>query len=103
MPRSVSRGSPLALALVMVAIGAASQGRDERRPPATTAKSPPAPERLPARGVENLYRLSPRLFSGGQPDGAEGFTILKGLGVRTILSVDGAAPDVETARRLGLR
>jgi protein tyrosine phosphatase (PTP) superfamily phosphohydrolase (DUF442 family) len=61
------------------------------------------PERVEVAGVENLFRLSLRLYSGGQPEGRAGFEALKRLGVRTIVSVDGARPDVETARSLGLR
>jgi protein tyrosine phosphatase (PTP) superfamily phosphohydrolase (DUF442 family) len=61
------------------------------------------PERIEAPGIENLFRLSPKLLSGGQPEGAEAFQALAGLGVRTIVSVDGAAPDLALARRYGLR
>ena len=63
----------------------------------------PSPQRIEAKGIENLFRLSPRLFSGGQPVGEQGFETLKRLGVRTVISVDGSQPDVETARRIGLR
>jgi protein tyrosine phosphatase (PTP) superfamily phosphohydrolase (DUF442 family) len=47
--------------------------------------------------------LSPRLYSGGDPHGVEALTALKELGVKTVVSVDGAVPDVEAARKLGLR
>lgn len=59
--------------------------------------------RLDVVGCENVWRLSDRLYSGGDPRGAEGFRALADLGVKTILSVDGARPDVETARAHGLR
>ena len=74
----------------------AREGREEPRPPEV-------PERLVIPGVENAYRLSPRLYSGGDPHGAEALAALKGLGIRTLISVDGAAPNVEAARKLGLR
>lgn len=61
------------------------------------------PRSIEARGIENLFRLSPNFYSGGEPQGEEGFSTLKRLGIRTIISVDGAAPDVETAQKLGLR
>ncbi|MFO0958555.1 MAG: hypothetical protein U0800_14190 [Isosphaeraceae bacterium] len=61
------------------------------------------PKRIAIGGIENTFRLSPRLYSGGDPRGAEGLQALKKLGIRTIISVDGAAPDVEAARILGLR
>lgn len=63
----------------------------------------PAPEQLEVAGIENVYRLSPRLYSGGDARGAEALGALKALGIKTLISVDGAAPDVETARALGLR
>jgi protein tyrosine phosphatase (PTP) superfamily phosphohydrolase (DUF442 family) len=40
---------------------------------------------------------------GAQPDGDADFAALAALGVRTVVSVDGARPDVEGARRHGLR
>lgn len=60
-------------------------------------------EPVRAPGIENLYRLSPSVYSGAQPEGPEAFAALKRLGVTTIVSVDGARPDVESARRAGLR
>jgi protein tyrosine phosphatase (PTP) superfamily phosphohydrolase (DUF442 family) len=63
---------------------------------------PVRPSRIEAKGIENLFRLSPRLYSGGQPEGEPGFAALRRLGVRTIISVDGPQPDVEAARRHGL-
>jgi protein tyrosine phosphatase (PTP) superfamily phosphohydrolase (DUF442 family) len=61
------------------------------------------PERLDLPGVENAYRLSPRLYSGGEPRGEQAFAALKSLGIKTAISVDGATPDAETARRYGIR
>ncbi|MEZ6062373.1 MAG: hypothetical protein R3C19_18680 [Planctomycetaceae bacterium] len=53
--------------------------------------------------VENLVRLSDRVYSGGEPKTAEAFAALKRMGVRTIVSVDGVRPKVELAKRHGLR
>ena len=61
-----------------------------------------APSR-PIKGLHNLRRLTPRVLSGSSPDGADGFASLSRLGVRTVLSVDGATPEVELAARHGLR
>jgi protein tyrosine phosphatase (PTP) superfamily phosphohydrolase (DUF442 family) len=57
-----------------------------------------ATEHLP-----NAHRVTDKLISGAQPEGEQGFKELRDLGVKTILSVDGAAPDVETAKKYGLR
>jgi len=43
------------------------------------------------------------IYSGGQPEGEAAFAELQKLGVKTILSVDGARPDVERAEKFGLR
>jgi protein tyrosine phosphatase (PTP) superfamily phosphohydrolase (DUF442 family) len=55
------------------------------------------------KGLHNVYRITDNLFSGSSPEGDDGFQSLKELGVRTILSVDGARPDVERAQKFGLR
>ncbi|MBI1314402.1 hypothetical protein GC176_24160 [bacterium] len=61
-----------------------------------------------ARAVEsehlpNAYWLHEKVISGGQPEGADGFRELQELGVRTVISVDGLKPDVDTAKKFGLR
>src|SRR4051812_33660083 len=62
-----------------------------------------SPVPIEIRGIENAFRLSPRLYSGSQPEGARSFAALRDLGIRTIVTVDGSMPDVETARKFGLR
>jgi protein tyrosine phosphatase (PTP) superfamily phosphohydrolase (DUF442 family) len=54
-------------------------------------------------GVHNAYQVSKRIFSGSQPDGEASFAALAKLGVKIIVSVDGSRPDVESARKHGLR
>jgi protein tyrosine phosphatase (PTP) superfamily phosphohydrolase (DUF442 family) len=54
-------------------------------------------------GVENAFRLSERLYSGSQPEGPPAFAALQRLGIKTILTVDGARPDVAEAHRHGIR
>lgn len=58
---------------------------------------------LSIEGAVRVYRLGPELYSGGEPEGRKGLEALARLGIKTIISVDGAAPDVETARELGMR
>ncbi len=78
-----------------------------RQPPAAAAPVTPdlgsVPRPVTSRAIENLYRLGEGLYSGGEPRGEAAFAELAALGVKTLVSVDGAAPDVETARRFGLR
>ncbi len=75
--------------------------------------SPPAPSTTSARPgftpvptsfahIENAFQLGPNLWSGGEPLGDQAFTALAQAGIKTIVSVDGARTDVETARRHGL-
>lgn len=54
-------------------------------------------------GLHNVVEYSPGVYSGGVPEGDEGFAMLKKMGVRTILSVDGAQPDADGAARVGMR
>lgn len=53
--------------------------------------------------LHNVFRVTPRVVSGSQPESDAVFAWLAAQGVRTIVSVDGARPDVEAARRHGLR
>lgn len=55
------------------------------------------------RGLLNVHRLSDHIISGSEPENEEAFKRMAELGVKTILSVDGKAPDVEGARRHGMR
>lgn len=54
-------------------------------------------------GIHNAFHASPKIYSGSQPEGDEAFAALAKLGVKTIVSVDGSKPDVEAARKHGLR
>jgi protein tyrosine phosphatase (PTP) superfamily phosphohydrolase (DUF442 family) len=48
-------------------------------------------------------RVHENVISGGLPEGDEAFAELAALGVKTVISVDGAKPDVATAEKHGLR
>jgi protein tyrosine phosphatase (PTP) superfamily phosphohydrolase (DUF442 family) len=61
------------------------------------------PVRLERAGLKQLVRLRDRLYCGGEPDPQTGLPSLAALGVKTIVSVDGAPPSVEAAAALGLR
>jgi len=70
--------------------------------PAATAASH-TPERIATEHLPNAVRVHDKVISGGQPEGDAAFEELRELGVKTILSVDGARPDAKTAARFGLR
>ncbi|MEX2173716.1 MAG: hypothetical protein WD872_05095 [Pirellulaceae bacterium] len=61
------------------------------------------PEKLATRHLPNTFRIHDKVLSGGQPHGEEGFKELAELGVKTVISVDGATPDVAAAKKFGLR
>lgn len=62
----------------------------------------PSPPVKTLAGLEHFRRWSERIAQGGQPEGQAAFEALAAEGVTTVLSVDGAIPDVEEAARAGL-
>lgn len=93
---SLSRAHPIRRVLpsVVLLIGLVSCSR----PPAPDPEPP-----KPADVIPNLRSLGDDLWSGATPEGDDGFQALRELGVKTIISVDGTRPDVERARKFGLR
>ena len=75
--------------------------------PATAATVPSAvPVKKAAAepaGLHNVMKVTTGLYSGSEPHAEEGIASLQKLGVKTIVSVDGAKPKVELARKYGLR
>jgi hypothetical protein len=59
--------------------------------------------KLEVPGLHNVFRVCDTIFSGSGPEGEQAFASLKKLGVKTVISVDGARPDVGLARKYGLR
>ncbi|MDJ0521815.1 MAG: cytochrome c [Planctomycetota bacterium] len=91
---------------------AACGGEDATTPSGDSPKAPPSTE--PAvevtydehgdpEGIHRHRRWSDRVGQGAQPAGDIAFRNLKALGYTTVLSVDGAIPDVEGAEKHGLR
>ena len=58
---------------------------------------------LEPEGLHGYIRWSRKVGQGAQPEGEAAFKNLKALGYKTILTVDGAIPQVELARKYGLR
>lgn len=89
------RPAPLAwLPLLAVLVSAA--------PGAPSDQSAPFPP-LDEPTLHNAHRVTDKVMSGAAPEGETAFKALHRLGVKTIISVDGAKPDVEMARKYGLR
>jgi protein tyrosine phosphatase (PTP) superfamily phosphohydrolase (DUF442 family) len=53
--------------------------------------------------LHDLLQISGRIYSGGEPKDDAAFAELARLGVRTVVSVDGARPRVDAAEKHGLR
>lgn len=83
------------LAFAAALVGVFAWAQDPR---SGSPARPVASDRLP-----HGFQISPRLWSGAQPDGDDAFAELHRLGIRVVLSVDGTRPDVEAAHRHGLR
>lgn len=67
---------------------------------------PPQSDRIDRIGsnfLPNAVRVHERVVSGGLPEGEAAFEELQAMGIKTIISVDGAKPNVELANRFGLR
>ncbi len=67
-------------------------------PPSVTADRP-----VDFDGLHNVVTYSTDLYSGSAPDDEKAFDTLKALGITTIISVDGAMPNIEAAKAHGLR
>jgi len=68
---------------------------------AARAADEPKPRELP--GLHNVILFHEGLYSGSAPEGDAAFAALKELGVKTVISVDGSVPEVERAKRFGMR
>ena len=105
------RGYSLALpvALLTLLLAGCDKDDDDRDPkPKAEPSAPKTPAKhtavkLDTPHLENAHRLTDKVITGAQPEGAESFQELKDLGVKTVISVDGTRPNVELAKRYGLK
>ena len=89
----------LLLLLLMFCLLATASFAAETRSVSSNAVAQP----LPSTHVHNLFRATTNVFSGNSPDSDAGFAEIAKLGVKTIISVDGAKPDAGAARKHGMR
>jgi len=89
-----------ALLTLLLAFGCRNADHEVKAPPArqVTYTADGEPE-----GLHRFKRWSDKLYQGAQPHGEIAFANLAALGVTTVLSVDGASTDVDTAHKYGLR
>lgn len=67
------------------------------------AKGPVDSAKLKTDLLPNAYQVHEQVVSGGQPQGTAAFELLRQMGVRTVISVDGIRPHVDLARQHDLR
>jgi len=111
MPSSQVRA--VTVAIVLAAVVGCGKRPTAPPPPAvveqTATPQPPHstgrdfPRQLAAEHLPNPWQIHTKVISGGLPDGEQAFAELAELGVKTVISVDGARPDVELAQKHGLR
>jgi hypothetical protein len=53
--------------------------------------------------MHNVHEITPRFVRGSAPTRESDFALLAKMGIKTIVSVDGATPDVTAAKKHGLR
>ena len=63
----------------------------------------PSSAKIELPGIQNVFRITDKLLSGSSPEDETGFKSLQKLGVKTIISVDGAQPDLKNAHKFGMR
>lgn len=85
------------LAFVALALASFAAAQNPESPAGALPK--PAVE----NGPENLIQVAPQLYSGAEPHTRDQFAALQKLGVKTIISVDGALPDTQLAHEFGMR
>lgn len=70
---------------------------------ALSCAAPATPRQIGLEHLENVHEIAPGVLTGAGPQGEKSFEELAAQGVKTVISVDGARPDVEAARNYGLR
>lgn len=105
---SDKRGVCVGLSALLI-LGCA--GEAPNTPAVRASRSPdlasePAPAKMRALEgadpLENVIEVRPGVYSGSAPMDEEGFRALRRLGVRSVISVDGARPEAELARAHGI-
>jgi protein tyrosine phosphatase (PTP) superfamily phosphohydrolase (DUF442 family) len=97
------------LAAVLVGCRASSSSRDTKpamaQPPGPALTAPTLSEMAPRDfpGLHNVVAYHDGYLSGSMPEGDAGFDSLAAMGIKTIITVDAAIPDVAQADSRGMR
>lgn len=93
------------LVLLLLTGGPVSCAGDgaSRGDPASEPRTGTPPTLGEPYGLENVLEVTPGVISGGEPSGDAGYAALRELGIRSLISTDAVAPDLERARDAGIR
>lgn len=91
--------------LLLVSMAAGAGSCSKTRPPHRDRLSQPLALDVndTYTGLRNVFNVTGNVLSGSNPEGDAGFDALQRIGVQTIISVDGARPDVQRAKVRGMR
>jgi protein tyrosine phosphatase (PTP) superfamily phosphohydrolase (DUF442 family) len=89
------------LLIAIALVGCSGEGPSNRAH--NSSPGAPFPEMLFTKHLPNALRLHDKVISGGEPKGEPAFRELQSLGVKTVISVDGARPNSIGAKKYGLR
>ena len=105
MQKLIALTGALALTAVTVVWAAETTTETPKTEIAKTEAKPPTGPAVPIDlgPIHNGFRLGNKIISGSCPEGNAGFEELAKQGVKTIITVDGAQPDVELAAKYGIR
>lgn len=112
MLRCVADAARMSLLVIGMIAAGCGHGDAQTRNPAETDRAPISSSATtePAfaavadqKNLHNAHVISEKVISGAQPEGAASFEALRELGVKSIISVDGAKPDVAMAHKYGMR
>lgn len=96
----------LGAAVSLLPVSCSGPRAEQQVTAAETVSDLPAPNAEKATdypGLHNLVVFGDGIVSGSAPEGTQGFQTIRALGFKTIVSVDGAEPDVGAAKAEGLR
>ena len=100
----------LGVAVLLAATNTHDQAAAVARPAAQGSAAGPVgllPENGPSENdypdLHNLMQVTGRIYSGAEPKTEEAFRQLAHLGVKVVLSVDSARPNLDLAKKYGLR
>jgi protein tyrosine phosphatase (PTP) superfamily phosphohydrolase (DUF442 family) len=103
--RSIAQGGSARVVVLSLLLGIVTVAAPQLHSAALPKGPVPVGNRNAAElpGLHNVFHLSEKLYGGSVPEGAPGLQSLRRLGVKTLISLDGARPDVDRARKLGMR